>query len=93
MLRNSSFHVKASPMSADDYLRNEMSKDNGQNQMPCLKKIIDLFTELHKYEYFNKIEMEREGMAPNTNTIQSLKHMNIKHSEMISQKGNRTKDT
>ena len=49
-------HVKANPISADDYPRNEVSKANQPQVKDRFNTFVDHVTQLHKHEYSDKIE-------------------------------------
>ena len=86
-------HMKATPISPEDYLRNEMSKANGPQTDDKFNELVDHFAQLHKHKCSDIMEMERKDTRANANTIQPTRHTNLEHSETIRQKGNKIKDT
>ena len=78
---------KPPPLPAEDYLRNEMSKDNQLKADNNFNKPIDHFVQLNKHKHSNEIGVKRKDMKANIYTIQPPRHMNKEHNERIRQKG------
>ena len=70
-------HMKA--ISAEDYLRNEMSKADQPQTYVKFKKLVDHFAKLHKHKDSNVMETHRKGMMVDTCTMQLLRHTNWEH--------------
>ena len=51
-------HVKTTPISAEDYLRKEMSKANLPQTDDKLNELIDCFALQIQHEHFNNLQME-----------------------------------
>ena len=81
--------MKATPTSVGEYLRNETSKANRTQKDNKINKLTDHFAQLERHEHLN--EMEPEGKALVSRTIQSPRYMNTKHYEARRKSGNRTK--
>ena len=76
-------HIKATPISAEEYPNNEMSKTNRRQKDDKLNELIVHFTQIHNLKCFN--EMEVKGKDTVLRTIHSLKHMTVEHTEAIRQ--------
>ena len=84
--------MKVTPISAESYIRNEMSKGSLPHTDNKFTELVGCFAQLHKCDISNEMETDRKDMVANTHTIQPPRHMKAEHSETISQKGNRIKD-
>ena len=85
-------HVAVIPLSAEDYLKNEMSK---ANQTPTCNKCdqpVDQFTQLHKHKHSSAKEVQRKDTIADAHTKQQPRHADLEHGEAIRLKGNRIKD-
>ena len=56
-------HVKATPVSAKDYPRDEILKANQPYETDRINEPLDHFTLVHIHEHSNEMEMERNDMA------------------------------
>ena len=84
--------MKPTPISAEDYLRNVMSKAYHPQKYEKFTKHVDHFAQLHKHEHSNVMETERKDMMANICTILPPRDGTLEHSETIRQKGNRIKE-
>ena len=81
-------HMMITPISVEDYLRNEESKANQPQAMDILNKLLDKFAHPHRPEHYDEIEKGGNNMATNikTNTpnmvqpssIMSLKNESVR---------------
>ena len=68
-------HIKATTISAEDYLRNEKANQPQTNDK--FNKLVDCFAQVHKHEQSNEMQMERKDMMANTHTIQPPRDINL----------------
>ena len=59
-------HVRAIPVSAEDYLRKDMSKANITQTDDKLNEFVDHFVERYKYEELHDMKMEEKDVVPKT---------------------------
>ena len=83
-------HVRANPISVEDYLGNGISKAKRRQTDDELNELTDCFAHLQTHEHTN--EMEMKGKDAEARMIQSPKYTNAEHTETIKQSCNRTKD-
>ena len=84
--------LKATPISAEEYLRNDRSNANQPQTDHKFNELVDHITQLQKNEHSNVIETEGKDKMADVQTIQPPRQMNVEHGETIRQKGNRIKD-
>ena len=72
-------HVTSIPISAEDYLRDEVLKDNEQQTDNKLNELTDKLTKTCNDEQTNKMEKERKDTEPKM--IQSAENMGMEHNE------------
>ena len=84
--------VKAIPISAKDYIRNEMIRHNQPKTDGKCTDLIYHFVKLNKHEHSNAVEMEKKETMANTCTMQLPRYTKLEHSVTVRQKGNRIKD-
>ena len=73
-------HIKATPISTEDYLRNEISKAIQPQTSDRFTKLVDQSMQLHKHEHSNQREAEKNDMMANTHinipkAVQPPRHM------------------
>ena len=85
--------MKAIPISADDNLRNEMSKFGQPQTDDKFNKLVECFSQLHKHEHSYVMEMEMKDAKTDICTVQPQRHVNLECSETIRQKCNWIKET
>ena len=81
-------HIKAIPISAEDYLKNEVSQPQKAHMVDRFNELIEHFVQLYKYGHFNKIEMKGNYMATNIHTnipnmAQPFSHTNTENNELM----------
>ena len=67
-------HLRATPISVEDYLRKEMSNANRCKPIHC-------FAQINMDDECHNMEMEEKGIIPKT--MQPPRHVSIEHSEKI----------
>ena len=87
--------MKATTISPEDYLRNEVSKTSQPQPEDKFNELIDHSTHLHKHEHSNKMEIEENDMTTNIHTnnqnmVQQSSYVRSKKLNQMRQKGNRS---
>ena len=88
--------MKESPISVEDYLRNELLEANETQAARRFSKPVNQVTHLHKHEHSTKMEIEEDDIVTNTHTnmpymIQPLRCMKLENTELVKQNDNRTR--
>ena len=83
-------HMRGTSISAEEYLRKEMSKANRSQTEDNINKLIDCFALLNQHEHSNNLEIDGKDIIPET--TQPPQHTKTYHHEEIKQSGNRQKN-
>ena len=91
-------HMKGNPISAEDYLRNEVWRANQPQKADRFNECVDHFAQLQKYKHTNIAEMGENDMVTKSHTniphvMQTPRCAHVENTESGKQNGNWTKST